>query len=1102
MTRYKLILRNLRHFRLANLAVVAGTLVATAVLTGALMVGDSVRGSLRDLSLRRLGPVDHALQSSRFFPQDLAQRIERHPDFAKQFQAAAPAILVNGGVSRKDSQQTLRTTAQIGAMGKWIEAERGKVLVNTPLRSALSLADVNAPLELSVPAVSDTPRDAALARRSAQDVTVPFSSRVGAFSPTDSFASHFTLGGNQRDMPLAWMTLADLQDAMEQPRRINAILVQGAGGAEQAAVLNRILREVDAIEDHGLSLGQSADKSEAVLNSASTYITPAVLDAARATAEAIQVPLREASVYLINNVISGDKRIHYAIAAGMNRVDDQPLRDDEVILNQWTADRLAARPGDVIRLDFYKRKSDGTLAEVSSADAGVSLRVARVIPMSGVGADASLTPVYKGLTDASSVANWEAPEGLHIDKKLVSKDDEAYWEEHKAAPKLFVTLKTAERLWGSAFGVVNSVRVPAEKRKAFETELLNRIDPAATGLGFRPVKAEALDAAVSGTDFSGLFIGLSFFIIVAAAMLVAMLFRLAIEQRARQFGLLGALGFTPATLRKLALVEGMLLALLGSVLGVLGAVGYTALIMAGLRTWWVGAVGTTALQLHIVPLTLIIGLVASLLVAGAALLFAVWRLGRSEAVQLLSGGWSRGDAKRGSRALPLAAITALAGLLLGVAMVAAGLFNLIKAEAAFVGGGALLLIGLIAASSSWLGASHRRETRSWSLASLGSRNAGRNRGRSVLTIGLIAFASFVLVAVSAFKQSPPSNPDDRAGGTGGFRLILTAQNPLSGDLNLKSGRELLGMSTTQSPLLDQAKFVSMRSWAGQDMSCLNLTRPTAPTILAVPDALTQRTPFNFSKTIEKTDRPWSLLDRHRAGAIPVIADHEAATYILKKGVGDIVELTDQAGRPRRLIIVATLAHCIFQSELLMSEKDFLQLFPSQSGFGTVLVETNTGDQEKLSQLLSSELGDFAVTVEPTATRLARYQQVANTYISTFQTLGSLGLLLGTIGLAVILLRGLVERRAELALLSAIGFAPGRRLALVLSENTLLLLLGLGIGTLCALVGVAPAIWGGRSLNLLQLGLTLLLVLLTGMTVLVIAVWAGSRRIGPADLRGE
>src|SRR4051812_7421507 len=109
----------------------------------------------------------------------------------------------------------------------------------------------------------------------------------------------------------------------------------------------------------------------------------------------------------------------------------------------------------------------------------------------------------------------------------------------------------------------------------------------------------------------------------------------------------------------------------------------------------------------------------------------------------------------------------------------------------------------------------------------------------------------------------------------------------------------------------------------------------------------------------------------------------------------------------------------------MSEAKFRGLFPFNSGGGLVLAGTDAAHADEVQRKLGEELDAFAVTIDSTADRLAAYRQVANTYLSTFQTLGSLGLLLGTAGLAVVLLRGLVERRAELALLSAIGFSPGR-----------------------------------------------------------------------------
>jgi ABC-type antimicrobial peptide transport system permease subunit len=153
--------------------------------------------------------------------------------------------------------------------------------------------------------------------------------------------------------------------------------------------------------------------------------------------------------------------------------------------------------------------------------------------------------------------------------------------------------------------------------------------------------------------------------------------------------------------------------------------------------------------------------------------------------------------------------------------------------------------------------------------------------------------------------------------------------------------------------------------------------------------------------------------------------------------------------------------------------------------------------------LGTQLDEYAATVDRTADRLARYAEVKNTYLSTFQTLGSLGLMLGTIGLAVVLLRSLIERRSELALLAALGFRRGARLRLVLAENGFLLVLGLVVGSGCALLGVSPSlVASGRSINFGNLAATLAAILLLGLLSLTLAVWFGQRRISPADLRGE
>ncbi len=68
----KIYLSSLRlHWR-THVAVILCTFAGSAALTGALLVGDSMRGRLREMALQRLGPIDHAMTASGFFREELA----------------------------------------------------------------------------------------------------------------------------------------------------------------------------------------------------------------------------------------------------------------------------------------------------------------------------------------------------------------------------------------------------------------------------------------------------------------------------------------------------------------------------------------------------------------------------------------------------------------------------------------------------------------------------------------------------------------------------------------------------------------------------------------------------------------------------------------------------------------------------------------------------------------------------------------------------------------------------------------------------------------------------------------------------------------------
>ncbi len=141
--------------------------------------------------------------------------------------------------------------------------------------------------------------------------------------------------------------------------------------------------------------------------------------------------------------------------------------------------------------------------------------------------------------------------------------------------------------------------------------------------------------------------------------------------------------------------------------------------------------------------------------------------------------------------------------------------------------------------------------------------------------------------------------------------------------------------------------------------------------------------------------------------------------------------------------------------------------------------------------LESDLADQGFDGRDSRELLAELLAVQNTYLSTFQTLGALGLLLGTFGLAAVQLRSVLERSRELALLRAVGFHDGKIVRLVFLESFILLLAGLGVGVLAAAIAVFPHfVFGNASIPWLQLAIVFLLIMAMGcLTVL----WA-SRRV--------
>lgn len=1135
MRKSTLVRRGLTHYWRTNLAVVLGVATAVSVLTGALLVGDSVRGSLRDLVLQRLGRIDLVVFGQSFIREDLAADLQSNDRFKAHFEAASPLIALEGLVIHQQSSRRASDVQIYGVDDRFwsfhgleMRMEARDAFLSPSLAGELALNPDDSIL-VTVEKPTAIPVESLHGRKEDLGRSIRLTVRR-VLEPHE--LGEFSIRPHQAAVRAVFVPLDRIQKDLEQPGRVNAILVSklDSAGSDTQAELEQTLRESYSLKDLGIKLRPLTTRNSISLESDSALVSDALEDVARDAATRLALRTSSILTYLANTIRSGEREIPYSLVTALDEETFQNVRGGSItnpgavfdapgpppiVLNDWAARELEARPGDKVSLEYYLWEDEGRLTTKTA-----EFQVADIVSIEGPAADPDVAPEYPGITESDRLADWDPP--FPMDLSRIRPIDEDYWDRYRTAPKGFILLSDGQKLWSSRYGKLTSLRIlpkPDEQLQptldAFERALESLIDPTQMGIVVQAAREEGLNASRGATDFGEYFLYFSFFLVASALLLTGLFFKLGVEQRSREVGVLRAAGFPPSAIRALFLREGLALAVAGSMAGLLGAIGYGELLILGLRTWWADAVGTMALGFHLASTSLLVGgaagIVTALICVGLTLksMSLVWPRA------LLTGGWSRVGVTEAGTASPsrmrgrFASSGAILFGIVGLMMLLGAGLNLIGQVSGFFGAGTLLLASLIFLVSTVL---RRRKLTLlkgsgwWAVSRLGFRNTGYRPGRSVLCVALIAAATFIIVAVDAFRRGDHNSADPKSG-TGGYRLLAESLLPLVYDPNSPEGRETLNLGSDQA-VMEEVRFARFRVRPGDDASCLNLYEPTNPRILAATSEFIHSERFGFSEsragTKEEAANPWLLLDRKlEDDVVPVITDANSMTYVLHRKLGDEIAINSDSGHPLRLRLVAALRDSIFQSELVMSEENFTRLFPEHEGYRFFLVEASEAAAASVTTQLEERLLDFGFDVVPTSERLAEFHRVENTYLSTFQALGGLGLLLGTLGLATVLWRNVLERRRELALLRAVGYNSSHFTLMVVAENTWLLIVGLAVGTACALLAILPAMvsQGGRP-SVLSTGLLLLAVLATGLLASVLAGRAAQRSPLLAALRSE
>jgi ABC-type antimicrobial peptide transport system permease subunit len=1074
VTFLRLALRSLAYYWRTQLAVVCGVAGGVAVLAGSLLVGSSVRESLKSIATSRLGAVSVVVAAQQPFTETLGDRVA-----AGSASPVAPMLVFPGTALHESSARRAGRLNVYGVDARFfafhgvepVPMARTEVWVSADLAAELGAVKGDA-LVIRIARPTDIPLDSLHARR--DDVGRSIRLTIGGVLARDRMGD-FSLAPGQGPALAVFVPLARLQRDLSIEGRVNTLLVRG--GADPGSLRTALTAAVSAV-DLGLTVTALPDAGPVLVESKAGLIPDAMATAVASVATQAGLKTTEVLTWLASKLTVSDRSVPYSLitALGPDAAGDADLArllastgtPDPIVLNEWAARDLRAAVGDTVGVEYLRWADEGRLVTDRA-----TFRVAGIVPMRGLALDRRLAPDYPGITTASDLSDWDPP--FPIDLGLVRPQDEAYWDQYRTAPKAFISLAAGQALWRTRHGQLTSIRIsPSPSGADLTSAIVRNIDPIAAGFTIVDVHRQSVTASAGATDFGAYFSYFSFFLMVSALLLSALFFRLGVEQRIQQIGVLRAAGFSLAAIRRLLLIEGGVVAVVGAIVGIALAVAWAALMMFALRTWWVDAVGTTLLTLHVDPGALAIGAVGATAASLAAIAWTVRAMSRTSPRVQLGGAGSEPIAAR-SATRPAVGQTAkkwTTPIILAAALAVAvlSMTHVIPAVGGFFGAGALVLVGGLTLFASRIGrTSATDDVTIRTIAGLGLRNASWRPGRSLTVAGLVAAAVFLLVSVDSFRKTVGTTGTHNDG-TGGFALIAESALPIVHDLSTPDGRDAAGLTNTaDATLFDKVDIFNLRLRPGDDASCLNLYQPKQPRVVGVPERLIREGRFRFARTMATDEagraNPWTLLNGPSAdGAVPAIVDATSLEYVLHAAVGDVITVDEASQRPLRLRIVASLDDSVMQGEILIAESEFRRVFPDIAGYRAFLaaVAPATRDQiDAVAARLEEGLEPFAFDAQDTARRLEAFHRVENTYLSTFQALGGLGLVLGCLGLVAVVLRNVLERRRELALLGAAGFTGRDLQRLIAVEHVALVGVGLLIGIAAAALAVAPVVMERR-----------------------------------------
>ena len=1078
MNLFRLILQNIRFYKRSWLVTLAGAVIGTAVLTGALVTGDSVRNSLREMVSLRLGTTRFALApADRFFRQALAGELESSSGFQ-----VLTVLRTHGIATEPNSNHTLNRVEIIGVnkefpalwksddgMPAFMAPAEDEAVISENIAGRLKVKPGDF-LVVKIPSEGFAPANAPFV--SAQSVPSIMRLRVKGIAANRS-GGNFSLDHNQSSPFNIFVSQKTLSAKMGMAGYSNTLLVSMVHQNTGADSLDEILRRTWTPEDAGLLVSEISPGISQLV-SRRIFIEDNVAKVIRSSVKTATGIL----TYLVNDISLNNRSTPYSFvtAADPGIAPDEP-GPGEIVINDWLASDLLAKPGDTLKILYFVMGTNHSLKEETA-----KFRVRSVIPARNSLPDRALMPDFPGMKNTGNCRDWET--GTPIDLGRIREKDEAYWNIYKGTPKAWISMIDGQKIWRNPFGSITAFRFGSTSSDHALREAIHKIDPSLLGLKFTPVFEEGLRAAGNSTDFGELFLSLGGLIFIAGILLSAMLLSFFLRKRIEEITLMRSLGFRNRKIISIFLSETLIVSAAGGLLGVIAAIIYAKLIVIGLDTLWQQAVNTSGLRISIRLSTLFTGFIISLAIHLVVFSIILFRNGNRVLPSPYLQKEPRVRKRKGYRESLYLVFVAVLFISALVIILRESFLGRFYPSTAFMSSGIMILAGFLLFISFFLSFKRQNEmTIHTTISGYVLKNAMLQKIPTLTAIALLALGTFTILVTGLNRNQANPDQDKPSSGTGGFRFWMETTLPVYDDLNTKDGRKKAGLEDEHFPA--NLRFVPLPGISGDDASCLNLNQVTKPALTGVPSQLfDQKGSFSFTNLLSgiNRDHPWNALEETgKDDVINGYADQTVITWGLRKQIGDTMHYVDESGRKLNIRIAGGLENSVFQGRLLVSAKLLSHYFPSSVRIHSFLIDQPGGQNNSIVPILEERLHDQGAVITQAREKLANFESVENTYLDVFIMLGGFGLIIGTAGLAVLVMRNLNDRRRELALYAALGFPSGLTYRLFAGEFVFILLSGIFIGIISAFAGTLPSLIRGGAGALELPGLFILVVVINGFT---------------------